>query len=103
MSTGSNLSRPRSVLGIVHLVTVAEFLLARSEEELQRAGCRHEASTRGVRCSCERPSSRVLDVVARASLVRRCSGDPAMEPILRLLADAYACHPDYRSEWHPVG
>jgi hypothetical protein len=44
----------------------------------------------------------MLETVAKASLIRRWSSDPQKDPILRLLADEYVWHPDYRAEWHPI-
>ena len=83
---------------------MVDFLLARSEEDLQHAGCSYEATSTGdLRCLCERPSSETLETVAKASLIRRWSSDPQKDPMLRLLADEYVWHPDYREGWHPIG
>jgi hypothetical protein len=84
-------------------VTLVDFLLARSDEELLKARCSYETTSSGdLRCVCARPSSEVLELVAKADMIRRWRNTPQKEPLLRLLADDYVWHPDYRLEWHPV-
>lgn len=85
-------------------MTVVDFLLARSGEDLLTASCSYETTSSGeLRCLCDQPSGDVLDLVARADMIRRWRDNPTREPLLRLLADQYVWHPDYRPEWHPVG
>lgn len=84
-------------------VTLVDFLLARSDEELLKASCSYDMTPSGdLRCSCDRPTSEVLELVAKADMIRRWRHNPRRVPLLRLLADDYVWHPDYRPEWHPL-
>lgn len=88
---------------IVTGVTLVDFLLARADEELLKASCSYDMTPSGdLRCSCDRPTSEVLELVAKADMIRRWRDNPRRVPLLRLLADDYVWHPDYRPEWHPL-
>ena len=83
-------------------MTVVDFLRARCAEELQQSSCSYELSPTGdQRCLCEQPRSETLELLAKASIVRRWGNDPDKHRLLRVLASEYASHPDYRLEWHP--
>lgn len=97
-------AEPSALAGAtVDFVTVVDFLISRTDEELRKASCCYEATPSGdLRCLCPRPTSETLEIIAKGSLVRRWAGSPERESLLRLLADDYVWHPDYQPEWHPV-
>jgi hypothetical protein len=83
------------------VVSVADFLVDRFCEELKAESCIHERDAQGaVRCLCERPTERAVTTLTRIDLVRWCEGSSSGAVFLRLFADAFATHPDYRPEWH---
>ena len=86
------------------IVLVADFLLERCHEVLDRASCDYEIDRTGhLRCNCENPDARTaaaLDLMAFVLWLAEL--DVTGEVFLRMLADAHADHPDYRPEWHPL-
>jgi hypothetical protein len=87
--------------GRVLRVTILDFLLARSDEDLRQAACTFEDVPGGAPvCRCERPTPRALELLARRHLIHRWSRAPEGRVLLRLLADDHATHDDYRPEWH---
>lgn len=81
---------------------VADFLLERCHEVLDRASCDYEIDRTGrLRCNCENPDTRTaaaLDLMAFVLWLAEL--DLTGEMFLRMLADAHADHPDYSPEWH---
>ena len=85
-------------------MTLTDFLVARSLESLDAAGCRYRVVGARVVCECETIPEPVQEALADLDLVR--ASDMALGPdnsISRILADKYATHPDYRPEWHHLG
>jgi hypothetical protein len=63
-------------------MTLSEFLMARCSEALG--------------------SSAGDDERQQMDFIRWCDSLPGGETFLRMLADRYATHPDYRIEWHDL-
>ena len=81
---------------------VADFLLERCQEALDRASCVYEIDRAGhLRCRCETPDTDATAALSTLALVLWLAElDLTGEAFLRMLADAHADHPDYRPEWH---
>ena len=78
-----------------------QFLFDRMREELDEATCEYEIDPQGrITCLCENPSEDIRAALSRWDLVRWCERQPGAEPVLAMLADLYAHHPDHRLEWH---
>ena len=91
-------------LASVGRVILTDFMVARCLETLESEGCRyHRGADGAVICECERASGPVLQTVRELNLIQRGASIPGLrDPLLRVLADAYATHPDYQTEWHSL-
>jgi hypothetical protein len=84
-------------------MNLMDFLLARTVEDLQEQRCDFEQESNGdLRCLCQEPTPQVDALFDQAKLIRECSEIRSHEFMLRLLADRYATHSDYRPEWHRI-
>jgi hypothetical protein len=84
-------------------MNLLDFLLARTVEDLRKQRCDFEQERNGdLRCLCKKPSPEVDTLFHQVMLIRECSEIPSREFVLRLLADRYATHPEYRPEWHCI-
>ena len=111
---------------------LAEFLLARIDEDEATADGLHDRGRLDVRegcdqysydprcCDCGVPARVLAECAAKRAIVEeyRASAGPSyedadvdydagresgLEAAVRLLASPYAAHPDYRPEWAPTG
>jgi hypothetical protein len=88
----------------VEAVTLAEFLLARYDED-EHAAVHIIGGMR--RAGKDQAKRRLLELVELRSIVKALDDDPwchdggyaYIEFVLRRLAAVYADHPDYREEW----
>ena len=82
-------------------VTLTDFLVARAVEALEASGCELDRRADGrPTCRCAEPDAALS---AQIDLIYWCDDRrPTGEAFLRLLADDYATHPDYRPEWHRI-
>ena len=83
---------------------VADFILQRCQEVLDRASCDYEIDRVGnLACTCADSQEQVSTALSTMAFVLWLSElEQSGETYLRMLADAYADHPDYRVEWHQL-
>jgi hypothetical protein len=80
---------------------LTRFLFDRIREELDRAKCAYKIEPQGrITCLWENPTEDNVAALSRWDLVRWCERQPGAQPVLAMLADHYAHHPDHRLEWH---
>jgi len=85
-------------------VLVVDFLLQRCHEVLVDASCDFEIDKSGrLSCRCQDPAEGVSAALEEMALILWLAElDETGETFLRMLADAYADHPEYRPEWHEL-
>ena len=85
-------------------MTLTDFLVARNVEALDASDCEYDRLADGrLVCLCADPEPGVTRTLEQLDLIRWCDARIATgEVFLRMLADGYATHPDYRSEWHAI-
>lgn len=85
-------------------MTLTDFLVARSVEALDALGCDYRRRADGdLVCACADPSAGVTRTLGQLDLIQWCdSQESTGDLFLRLLADGYATHSDYRPEWHRI-
>ena len=83
---------------------VADFLLERCQEILDCGSCSYEIDRVGnLDCTCADPQEQVRAALRTMALVLWLAElEETGETYLRMLADSYADHPDYRVEWHQL-
>jgi hypothetical protein len=93
-----------SAVANVGRVILADFLVARCRETLESEACTYRLRPDGaVICDCDSLSVTALQAVPVLELVQQCASAPQVrDALLRVLADAYATHPDYQTEWHAL-
>lgn len=92
--------------GRVHIaslvrVTLTDFLVARSLETLDAGSCDYFLAGDRVICNCETIAEPVEQALDDLAMVRVCNSVFGPDnPIVAILADQYATHPEYDPGWH---